>query len=131
VLDFTSALYLGLEHGSRSLPPWERLTLGKPAALEAPPGAGGVEKDLAELVGCERALLAPSTLHLFWDLFAILAARDVNIFLDAGTYPIARWGVERAAARGVAVRTFRQHDVRSLHAAVETADSRRPVIVTE
>jgi 8-amino-7-oxononanoate synthase len=131
VLDFTSALYLGLDHATRSLPPWERLTLGKPAALETPPGAGDLEKELAGLVGCERALLAPSTLHLFWDLFAILAARDVNIFLDAGTYPIARWGVERAAASDVPVRAFRQHDLRSLRSALEAADRRRPVIVAD
>ena len=85
--DFTSALYLGLEHASWSLPEWERLTLGKPAGLESPPGAAEVERNLAELTGCERALLAPSTLHLFWDLLTILARRDVNIFLDGGSLP--------------------------------------------
>jgi 8-amino-7-oxononanoate synthase len=37
VLDFTSALYLNMQHASRDLPGWEQLTLGKPAALEAPP----------------------------------------------------------------------------------------------
>ena len=52
---------------------WDRLTLGKPAALESPPGAREVEGELAALTGCERAVLAPSTLHLFWDLFGILA----------------------------------------------------------
>jgi len=35
VADFTSALYLGLEHASRRLGEWRQLTLGKPAALEA------------------------------------------------------------------------------------------------
>ena len=131
MLDFTSALYLGLEHGSRSLPPWERLTLGKPAVLEPVPGSAEVEKQLARLVGCERALLASSTLHLFSDLFAILAVRNVNIFLDASAYPIARWGVESAAAAGVRVRIFRQHDVGSLRAALDRADRRRPVIVAD
>jgi 8-amino-7-oxononanoate synthase len=131
VLDFTSSLYLGLEHGSRSLPSWERLTLGKPAALEPPPGAHEVERELADLVGCARALLAPSTLHLFWDLFAILASREVNIFLDAGAYPIAGWGVQRAAASGVRVQTFATHDVRALRAALEGARSRPPVIVAD
>ena len=80
-LDFTSALYLGLEHGAARSVRWDRLTLGKPAALEAPPGAREVEGKLAALTGCGRALLAPSTLHLFWDLFGILAKRDVMIFL--------------------------------------------------
>lgn len=48
--------------------------------------------------GCEMATLSSSTLHLFWDLFGALARGRVAIYMDAGTYPIARWGVERAAA---------------------------------
>ncbi len=31
-MDFTSALYLGLRHASATLPGWEALTLGRPAA---------------------------------------------------------------------------------------------------
>ena len=38
VLDFTSALYLGLRHPSSSLRPWSGLTTGKPAVLEPPRG---------------------------------------------------------------------------------------------
>jgi 8-amino-7-oxononanoate synthase len=70
-------------------------------------------------------------LHLFWDLFSILAARDVNIFLDAGAYPIAGWGVQRAASASVPVRTFPPHDVRALRAALGGARRRRPVIVAD
>jgi 8-amino-7-oxononanoate synthase len=131
VLDFTSALYLGFEHPSRSLPEWEQLSLGKPAALETLPGAAAVERDLAALVGCERALLAPSTLHLFWDLFTILGGRGVNIFLDEGAYPVAHWGAERAAACGAQVRVFRQHDVRSLRAALDSTERRTPVVIAD
>jgi len=131
VLDFTSALYLGIEHASRSLPGWDRLTLGKPAALESPPGTSQAEKQLAALSGCERASLASSTLHLFLDLFSVLARHDVNIFLDEGSYPIARWGVERAACLGVKTRTFPQHDAEGLHAALKSADSKPPVIVAD
>lgn len=130
MLDFTSALYLGLEHPARSLEGWERLTLGKPAALEPPPGSQELEPELARLIGCERALLTTSTLHLFWDLLAILAGRDVQIFLDSGTYPIARWGVEHAAAAGILVRSFRQHDPQALRAALESAGG-RPIVVTD
>ena len=50
MLDFTSALYLGFSHESWRMPGWDRLTLGKPAALESPPGAREVERDLAALV---------------------------------------------------------------------------------
>jgi len=131
VLDFTSALYLGFRHASQDLPGWEQLTLGKPAALEPVPQSNQVEQDLAELIGCERALLATSTLHLFWDLFTVLARRRVNIFLDAGSYPIARWGVERAASLRVAVQTFRAHDVAALRRALEVGRGGRPVIVAD
>ena len=53
-----------------------------------------------------RAVLAPSTLHLYWDLFDVLARDRVAIYADAGSYPIARWGFERAAAKGVPTSTF-------------------------
>jgi 8-amino-7-oxononanoate synthase len=131
VIDFTSALYLGMEHASQDLPGWDRLTLGKPAALQAPRHAQRAETQLAELIGCERALLATSTLHLFWDLFSVLAQRNVNIFLDAGSYPIARWGVERAAASGTVVKSFRQHDPEALQEALHSADGKPPVIVAD
>jgi 8-amino-7-oxononanoate synthase len=131
VLDFTSSLYLGFEHASSDLPAWTRLSLGKPAALEEPPGISRLERELAALTGCERALAAPSTLHLFWDLFGVLADRDVGIFLDRGTYPIARWGVERAAALGVRVRTFPRRDLSALRRELNSAGAIRPVIVTD
>jgi 8-amino-7-oxononanoate synthase len=109
MLDFTSALYLGLRHPSRSLHAWASLTTGRPAALETPASAIGVARQLAALQGCERATLLPSTLHLFWDLFGLLARERVRIYMDAGTYAIARWGVERAG-RHVLVRRFPHYD---------------------
>lgn len=131
MLDFTSALYLGLEHASRDLPEWEQLSLGKPAALETVPGSEQTERELATLIGCERALLATSTLHLFWDLFTILARRKINIFIDAGSYPILSWGVERAVCSGAVVRTFRQHDPEALRTVLESGDRRPPVVVAD
>jgi 8-amino-7-oxononanoate synthase len=131
VLDFTSALYLGLEHASRELPAWDRLTLGKPAALEPQPGAGRVERRLAALIGCERTLLVTSSLHLFWDLFTLLAQDNVNIFLDADSYPIIQWGVERAACSGTLTKRFKPHDHEALKRVLASTDGRPPVIVTD
>ncbi len=133
MLDFTSALYLGLRHGSESLQPWDRLTLGVPAALQAPPAAVAVARDLASLQGCEASTLGPSTLHLFWDLLGLIAREPVAVLVDDGSYPIARWGVERAAARGVPVRSFGHHDVKALREGVRLACGRglRPVVVTD
>jgi 8-amino-7-oxononanoate synthase len=108
VIDLTSSLYLGLKHDSASVPGWKRLTTGVPAALATAPAAGIVAGGLADLIGTEAATLAPSTLHAFWDLFDTMGAGE--IYVDAGTYPIAWWGAERARCNGAVVRPFRHHD---------------------
>ncbi len=133
MMDFSSALYLGMHHPSRSLRPWETLTFGAPAALQEPREARAIARKLAELQGCERAVLAPSTLHLFWDLFGILDKYDSAIYMDAGVYPIARWGVERAASRGVPVRTFAHYRPDALKAVMKNDSNhrRRPVILSD
>ena len=92
MLDFSSALYLGLRHPSRSLAPWDRLTTGTPAALGEPPAAGRVAAALAGLQGSEAAVLARSTLHAFLDCFAVLGGPARPVLVDGGAYPIARWG---------------------------------------
>ncbi|HHT9126835.1 MAG TPA: aminotransferase class I/II-fold pyridoxal phosphate-dependent enzyme [Candidatus Brocadiia bacterium] len=136
MLDFTSVLYLGMRHGSRSLRPWNQLTTGVPAALALPPGMDNVAQRLASLQGCERATLGTSTLHLFWDLFGILAdppEAEVTIYMDAGAYPIVRWGVERAEALGIAVRKFPQHNVSALQRLIrqDALCGVRPLVVSD
>jgi 8-amino-7-oxononanoate synthase len=128
MIDFTSSLYLGLKHGSKDLAGWQQLTLGKPSALEAVPGSSEVESELAQISGVERAILAPSTLHLFWELFSIFAKPGVTVFLDDGAYPIVGWGAERAAALGVPVLQFRHYDVRDLQEKLSRAAA-GPVVV--
>src|ERR1700735_1567531 len=100
MLDFASALYLGFRHPSSSLTSWDQLTTGAPAALGAPAGTDDLQARLAALLGCMRATVTPSTLHAFWDLFVVLGSPPHTILVDDGAYPIARWGVERAQARG-------------------------------
>lgn len=133
MLDFTSVLYLGMCHASRSLRPWSQFTTGVPTVLAAPAGTRTVVQKLARLLGCEWAVLAPSTLHLFWDLFGILAKHPVAIYIDSGIYPIARWGIERAAAAGVPVRNFPHHDVAALQQRLyqNGAQQRIPLVVTD
>ncbi|WP_394850260.1 aminotransferase class I/II-fold pyridoxal phosphate-dependent enzyme [Pendulispora brunnea] len=133
MLDFTSALYLGMRHGARQLEAWSALTEGKPAALKEPPGARAVAARLAGLAGCQSGLLFPSTLHLFWDLFCARAADEpIAIHFDAGLYEVGRWGIQRAAAHGVPVHRFAHHDVRALAASLErTPRGRRPIVVTD
>jgi 8-amino-7-oxononanoate synthase len=133
VLDFTSALYLGLRHASARLRPWAQLTGGRPAALSTPILARTVAQRLAGITGAERATLARSTLHAFWDLFVILAGSDTTIYIDASAYPIARWGAERAAGRGIPVRTFAHHDPAALWRGLtrESGARRRPLVVVD
>jgi len=133
MIDFTSALYLGMHHPSQSLQPRRQLSLGVPAALAEPPGADEVARALAELQGCGQSVLMPSTLHLFWDLFGMLSKQPVAIFLDEGAYAIARWGVERAAAGGVAVHRFGHHDPEALLSRIRVQGRRNkwPVVVAD
>jgi 8-amino-7-oxononanoate synthase len=132
-LDFTSSLYLGLLHPSRALPAWSRLTMGVPAVLREAPESRAVATSLAGLAGCAHGILAPSTLHLFLDLFASWISPGTTIYMDAGVYPIARWGVECAAARGVPVREFAHHDPPALRRLLMRDDSAhgRPLVVVD
>jgi 8-amino-7-oxononanoate synthase len=132
MLDFTSALYLGLRHPTGALRPWRALSSGRPAALDDPEGAAEIAQALASLMGCERGTLLPSTLHAFWDLFTMLE-EEAALYLDAGTYAVVRWGAERAAARGRRVRAFAHHDPEALRAAVkqDRALGLRPTVVTD
>jgi 8-amino-7-oxononanoate synthase len=132
VVDFTSSLYLGLEHPSAAVAPWRRLTSGAPAALAEPEGAPELAAALAALIGGERALLMPSTLHLFVDFFTS-ALSDAALFWDEALYPVARWGIELATRQGVPA-TPLPHLGEGLDAAWfarRTPPGRRPVIVTD
>lgn len=133
MLNFTSALYLGLRHPSCSLRPWSQFTTGVPAALAQPPNAPELAQTLAALQGCELGTFGTSTLHLFWDLFGMLSRQRVAIYVDAGAYPMARWGVERAAAHGARVRSFLHHDAEALrrHLGHDARSRVRPLVVAD
>jgi 8-amino-7-oxononanoate synthase len=133
VADFTSALYLGMRHPSAALGCWEALTLGRPAALQEAPGALDLAAALARLQGCQAATLLPSTLHLFWDLFGMLAREPLAILIDGGAYPIARWGADRARALGATLHVFPRGAAQVALQLARRAqqDGRRPVILAD
>lgn len=79
MLDFTSALYLGLRHPSGSLWPWSQFTTGRPAALAIPASQERVAEALAELQGCERATLGPS--HPSDKLRAFIPSMNQEVYL--------------------------------------------------
>ena len=132
-IDFTSASYLGLRHPAgraQAVAPADhrcargacRATLGH-CYSQVPGGAWSTE----------HAVLTSSTLHAFWDLFVTLGADQLACYVDSGTYPIAGWGVERAAARGALAGRFPHRDVTALARLLGSrrAAGRMPVVVTD
>jgi 8-amino-7-oxononanoate synthase len=132
VIDFTSSLYLGLRHASTSLQPWAQLTAGVPAALRRRPAEDLVSRELSALVGCETAIVTRSSLHAFWDYFGSLSRAGTMVHFDDDVYASARWGIQRARARGIAVRPFSHLDARSFLASIQLMPRDiRPVVVTD
>ncbi|UTY59785.1 hypothetical protein [Massilia sp. erpn] len=134
--DFSSALYLGMHHATRQLAPWRQLSLGKPAALAEPCGARELAGELAALQGCAAASLLPSTLHLFFDLFRMLARVRCTVLVDGGAYPLARWGGVCAAALAPEQMRVQEFAAGSLGAARRVArhcheTGRMPVILAD
>ena len=131
MLDFTSALYLG----PPQLPPPPAkllLTTGRPAALAEDGRSQSVAKEVARRQGLVAGVLAPSTLHLFWDVFGLMPATGV-VLLEQRLYPVGRWGALRARARGLPVAQFAADDptglARLLH--TYTQQGRTPWLVTD
>ena len=114
VLDFTSALYLGLRHGADESPPWTRLTTGVPAALEPRWRASALAERVASLVGVERRCSHPRRCTCSGMRSWRSDASGGRCTCDSGAYPIARWGAERAAAHGIRLRLFPHHDADAL-----------------
>ena len=110
-MDFTSALYLGAR--ALNFPAGLVLTSGRPAVLGEPPGHRAVAREVARRQGLEAGLLAPSTLHLFWDVFR-LPPRSAVVFMDQAMYPVGQWGSVRATLRGLPVVPFDAADLPGL-----------------
>ena len=83
-------------------PSWSRL-LGSPVLYEQ------IEERLAELLGCEDALVLPTITHIHMSVIPLLAASG-TIFLDARAHKTIYDGCQVARSRGAAVRRFRFED---------------------
>ncbi|TGE24601.1 pyridoxal phosphate-dependent aminotransferase family protein [Hymenobacter aquaticus] len=117
MVDFTSAHYLGYRPGPP--PAGLPLSTGRPAALQEPDWHRRAAREVARRQGLEAGLLAPSTLHLFWDVLTLVPRRGV-VFIDEAMYPVGQWGAARAALRGLPVVPFAANNLprlaRQLHA---------------
>ncbi len=133
-VDLSTFGYLGLRHLKEHLRPWDRLSRVRPPSVdEIDPLVDNLTAQIAALQGCEAAIFATSTFHLFWDFFDLLSDEEVVIYLEEGTYPIAQWGLERATAQGVPVFSFLSQSPESLDSLLSqnSAGKRRPVVVVD
>ncbi len=126
--DFTSSLYLGLHHPSQDLPPWETLTTGVPATVREPVENLLLARKVARMQGLEQGVIAPSTLHFFWDVLGKLEP-DSLVIADEKVYQIAQWGLESAVSHGTVVVYFKHHSPASLHQQVRTRPGFRQLVV--
>ncbi|MHA6247937.1 aminotransferase class I/II-fold pyridoxal phosphate-dependent enzyme [Pontibacter sp. CAU 1760] len=126
--DFTSSLYLGLRHPSQDLPPWQSLTTGVPATVREPLENLLLAQKVAHMQGLEQGIVAPSSLHLFWDVLGKLAPGTL-VLADEKVYQIAQWGLESAVSQGTAVRYFKHHNPSSLHQRLGAQTSFRQLVV--
>lgn len=113
LLNFASSNYLGLaghpavrRAAARALARWP-VALSQPRLWATDALSAALERELAGLVGQERALLFTSTLHAAHDVLPVLAGPRGALFLDARAYPISEAG---ARAAGGAVRRFAHND---------------------
>ena len=104
-----------------------------PAVLQNNNQIRALEKQVSELVNVDDAVFGASTLHLFFDFFGLIAQQPLDIYLDSLSYPIARWGVERAQGKGAQVHLYPHHDAGALKRQIIAKRKKKslPVIVTD
>ncbi|WP_127127379.1 aminotransferase class I/II-fold pyridoxal phosphate-dependent enzyme [Georgenia sp. SYP-B2076] len=117
MLDLTSASFLGFRHASAELGGWDRLTTGRPAALDEPPAAAAVAGRVARTQGAAAGVVHRSTLHALGDVIEL--ERPDAVVVDAAAYPFAELAAARVLLGGRGqLATFAHHDA---------ADARRVV----
>jgi 8-amino-7-oxononanoate synthase len=133
MIDLRSALYLEMQHAHEQLPGWRQLTTGVPASVREDVRSRWVGTQIARMQGLEQGMTAASTLHLFADLHAWLADSPVTVFIDEFIYPVARFGIEKLAAKGIRIVPYRHQQAEHLEVLMDRwADKRTtPVVLTD
>jgi 8-amino-7-oxononanoate synthase len=131
MIDFASALYLGLRHPAREAGVYDALTTGHPAALAASPLVRPLAARAAALQGTQAGMVGASTLHLAIDAFDRLG-RTHALIADDALYPVMRWALERMAGNGASVAWFAHGDADALSRLLAQRPlTRPPLIVTD
>ncbi len=135
---FSSNDYLGLSHHPKVRqalansanqvgmgPRGSALVCGYTTAHQA------LERDLAELTGCEEALLCPTGFAANLAVISSLAGPDVAVFSDALNHASIIDGCRLARRRGASVDVYPHGDVDALDGLLEASDAERKLIVTD
>lgn len=132
-MDFTSSLYLAMKHPGTTLQSWEQLTTGVPAVLGEPALNKQVADRVARLQGLECGLTAPSTLHLYWDLYHVLSSQPVTVFIDEFIYPVSRYGIEQLLVKNIPVVDFRHQDAEHLQQLIQLhcKGVKKPIVLSD
>ena len=83
--------------------------------------------------GLAKGVLAPSTLHIFWDLYGLLSTKRITLFIDEKAYPVSKYGIERLLVRSIPFFTFRHLDGNHLSEMIVQKIKKytTPVVVTD
>lgn len=132
-MDFTSSLYLAFKHPGTTLQNWEQLTTGIPAVLGEPALNKQVANQVAGLQGLECGLTAPSTLHLYYDLYHALSNEPVTVFIDENIYPVSQYGMEQLLVKKRPVYYFRHQDAAHLQQLIKQRckRGRKPIVLSD
>jgi len=133
MIDCTSSLYLGMKHSSAELKSWQQLTTGIPAALCEHALSKETGKQVAAMQGLEEGINAPSTLHLYWDLFGWLSKQPVAVFADEQIYPVSKYGIEKLQCSNTPVFTYKHLHAAHLASQIHTKlpKGKRPVVLCD
>lgn len=130
MLDFTSSLFLDWRHRQITAPGEPSLTSGRPAAMHECPQARALAARVARSQGTDAGVVHRSALHGLIDTIDLAATRAGVVLLDRAAYPTAFTAAAGVAARGIALGTYRHHDVADLDRAAD-AFAGPPVVITD
>ncbi|MBL0358500.1 MAG: aminotransferase class I/II-fold pyridoxal phosphate-dependent enzyme [Chitinophagaceae bacterium] len=130
--DFTSSLYLGMHHSAAELEQLQQLTTGVPAALYETRSAKKLASGVAAMQRLDEGLTMPSTLHIYHDLYVLLAQCNVVVFVDKEVYPVSKYGIEKLYLSKKTIYYFNHNDAASLDELIKKhTGNALPVIITD
>jgi 8-amino-7-oxononanoate synthase len=122
-----------MKHEITELMKWGQITTGVPAALHETALSRQIGNRIAQMQGLETGVLAPSTLHLYWDLYGMLINKDVTIFVDEKVYPVSKYGIERLMVTGRSINLFKHLNANHLRENIRRKLRRNttPIVITD